>query len=79
VQHLDPGSIAEELPQRREIGQRQRIEHRARAGVRGLDQAQLGKVRALAHELGIERDEIAGRKALESLEQFSGGGDRRRG
>ena len=77
VQHLDPPRDRRENSTAAQIGQRQRIEHRAGVGGRGLDQAQLGKIGALAHELGVERDEVAGarrsRACSSSAEVVTGG------
>ena len=44
-----------------------------------LQQAQVRAIGFLAHELRVERDEIAGREASERVEQINGGGDWRRG
>ena len=61
----------QKVPQWLQIRQRERIDQHAGVGRRRLDQAQLREVRALAHELGVERDEIA-RDSVERALQIVG-------
>jgi hypothetical protein len=60
VQQLRTGRIDEELRERAAIRDRERVHEHDVAAVSRLHEAQLRVVRALAHELGVEREGAAG-------------------
>src|SRR5690606_26626614 len=65
VKDLHAPSLGQECPQRLEIYACQRIDERAVIDRSELHEAQLGIVAALAHELGVNRDECALREFLQ--------------
>ena len=57
MKHLDDIRIGHQFAQRRQVLDDQRIDDRGYVVRRELDQAQPREVRALAHELGVNRDD----------------------
>ena len=61
VHHLEHGLVGHQRQQRRQVeARRQGIDRHGLVLARDLDQAELGVVGAVAHELGVDRDEALG-------------------
>jgi len=52
----DLGTARDHIPQGTQVAHRQRVDDRQQVGGRQLHQAELRVVRALAHELGVQRN-----------------------